>query len=347
MCSDSAIQQIPAQLGYRWPAEWEPQASVWLSWPRNPATWPGHFDPVPAEFAQFVRVIAEYELVNILAGGREVMEQARSLVGDLKNVVLHDVPTNDSWCRDHGPTFLSRGEQAALVDWEYNAWGGKYPPFDLDNQVPRLIAEITGRRRFVPGIILEGGAIDGNGEGAILTTESCLLNPNRNPPLSREQVGQYLRDYLSAKQVLWLRGGEIAGDDTDGHIDQIARFVGPSTVVVSTCDDPSDDNYGPTQQNLIELQNLRLNDGRALEIIPLPLPRPLFCDGQRLPAGYCNFLIINGAVIVPQFGDPADDAAIHTLQPLFPGRDIRGCPSLNLIWGLGSFHCLSQQEPLP
>lgn len=347
--------QTPAQLGYRWPAEWEPQASVWLSWPRNPATWPGHFEPVPAEFAQFVRVIAEYEPVNILAGGRDVMKQARTMVGTLKDVTLHDVRTNDSWCRDHGPTFLSHSPSRplspslppALVDWEYNAWGGKYPPFDLDNQVPRRIAEITGRRRFVPGIILEGGAIDGNGEGAILTTESCLLNPNRNPHLSREQVEQYLRDYLSASQVLWLRGGEIAGDDTDGHIDQIARFVSPTRVVVSLCDDTSDENYEPTQQNLIELQDLRLQDGRTLDIIPLPLPRPLFCDGQRLPAGYCNFLIIKGAVIVPQFGDPADEEAIRTLQPLFPGRDIRGCPSLNLIWGLGSFHCLSQQEPLP
>ena len=347
--------ETPAQLGYRWPAEWEPQASVWLSWPRNPATWPGHFEPVPKEFAQFVRLVAEYEPVNILAGGDEILKQARSLVGDLKNVTLHGVPTNDSWCRDHGPTFLSRSPTPplspslppALVDWEYNAWGGKYPPFDLDNQVPRRIAEVTGRRRFVPGIVLEGGAIDGNGEGVILTTESCLLNPNRNPHLSREQVEQYLRDYLGSKQVLWLSGGEIAGDDTDGHIDQIARFVGPSTVVVSTCDDPSDDNYGPTQQNLIELQNLRLHDGRSLEIVPLPLPRPLFCDGQRLPAGYCNFLIINGAVIVPQFGDPADDVAIRTLKQMFPVRDVHGCPSLNLIWGLGSFHCLSQQEPMP
>jgi agmatine deiminase len=373
------MNETPATLGYRWPAEWEPQASVWLSWPRNPATWPGHFEPVPGEFAQFVRLIAEYEPVNILAGGVEVMAQAEALVGDVPNVTLHDIPTNDAWCRDHGPTFLSRsltpsGTSAAsddhlsgnpkatssaaqiphgvrdllpaLVDWQYNAWGGKYPPFDLDNQVPARIAAVQSRRVFTPGIILEGGAIEGNGRGTILTTASCLLNPNRNPQLSRDDMERYLRDYLGAKKVLWLAGGEIAGDDTDGHIDQIARFVSPTTVVCSLCEDPEDENYGPTQQNFVELQQMTDQDGQPLDVIPLRLPRPLFCDGQRLPAGYANFLIVNGAVIVPQFGDAADDEALRTLAPLFPDRDVRGCPSLHLIWGLGSFHCLSQQEPL-
>lgn len=366
------MNETPAQLGYRWPAEWEPQASVWLSWPQNPATWPGHFEPVPGEFAQFVRMIAEYEPVNVLAGGADVMAQAQALVGDLGNVTLHDIPTNDAWCRDHGPTFLSQSPDqwsgfstsdgrfagadpvgstprpmvGALIDWHYNAWGGKYPPFDLDNQVPWQIAQIQDRRVFTPGIVMEGGAIEGNGRGTILTTESCLLNPNRNPNLSREDVERYLRDYLGAKKVLWLAGGEIAGDDTDGHIDQIARFVNPTKVVCAVCDDPADENYGPTQQNLVELQAMSDQDDQPLDIIPLKLPRPLFCDGQRLPAGYANFLIVNGAVIVPQFGDPADDEALRTLAPLFPDRDVRGCPSLHLIWGLGSFHCLSQQEPV-
>jgi len=352
----AAPDQTPAALGYRWPAEWEPQASIWLAWPRNPNTWPGHFEPVPTEFAQFVRLIAEYEPVNILAGGSEVMAQARSLVGNLKNVFLQDIPTNDSWCRDHGPTFLSSNPKSqisnhklpppALIDWGYNAWGGKYPPFDLDNEVPKKIAELQNRRRFEPGIILEGGAIDGNGDGCILTTKSCLLNPNRNPQLDQPGIESYLRDYLGVEKILWLTGGEIAGDDTDGHIDQIARFVNPNTIVVSTCDEKTDDNYEPTQQNVRELKQLTNQHGRPFEIIPLPLPRPLFCDDQRLPAGYCNFLIANGVVIIPQFGDPADEAAIKALQPLFPDRDVRGCPSLALVWGLGSFHCLSQQEPL-
>lgn len=340
----------PAELGYRWAAEWERQASVWLSWPRNPKTWPGYFEPVPEEFAQFVRLLAEYETVNILAGGKEVLEQAKALVGSERNVVLHDIATNDAWCRDHGPTFLSSANKSlppALVNWEYNAWGGKYPPFDLDNQVPDRIARVQGRQMFTPGIVLEGGAIDGNGHGSVLTTKSCLLNPNRNPTLNQVQTEQYLRDYLGSRKVLWLTGGEIAGDDTDGHIDQIARFVNPTTVVVAVCEDAADENYEPTQQNWRELQALSDQDGRKLELIPLRLPGPLFCDDQRLPAGYANFLIANGVVVVPAFGDPADAEAIKTLQALFPGRDVRSCPSRNLVWGLGSFHCLSQQEPLP
>ncbi|QDU30759.1 Agmatine deiminase [Anatilimnocola aggregata] len=348
MPAETAPAQTPASLGYRWPAEWERQASVWLSWPRNPATWPDKFEPVPAEFAQFVRTIARYEPVNILAGGSEILAQAKSLVGDLPNVTIHDIATNDAWCRDHGPIFLSgpKGTQPALVDWEYNAWGGKYPPFDKDNLVPKIIGKLQGRKVFTPGIILEGGAIEGNGEGLLITTESCLLNPNRNPHLSREQVERYLADYLAIKKVLWLTGGEMAGDDTDGHIDQIARFINPRTIVVCVCDDPTDDNYGPTQQNLVELQNLTDLEGRPFEVVRLPLPKPLFVDDQRLPAGYGNFLIVNDAVIVPQFGDPADATAIGILQDLMPKHQVVGSPSLDLVWGLGSFHCLSQQEPL-
>lgn len=358
---------LPANLGYRWPAEWERHASTWLSWPKNPATWPDHFESVPAEFATFVRTLAQFEPVNILAGGQAVMQQARELVGDVPHVTLHDIETNDAWCRDHGPTFLqsrpplggappsSVGRQEwhatesrptlALVDWEYNAWGGKYPPFDKDNQVPRKIAELQGGRLFAPGIILEGGAIDGNGLGTVLTTKSCLLNPNRNPQLSQADVERYLRDYLGVSKVLWLTGGEIAGDDTDGHIDQIARFVSPRTVVVSVCDDPKDDNYAPTRLNWNELCNMTDQDGQPLSLVPLPLPAAKFVDGQRLPAGYCNFVFANGGVVVPQFEDAADAQAIKILQELLPDRRVVGSPSLNLIWGLGSFHCLSQQEP--
>ena len=347
--------ELPVRLGYRWPAEWEPHASTWLSWPKNPATWPDHFEPVPGEFTQFVRTLALFERVNILAGGQAVMKQARALVGDVPNVTLHDIETNDAWCRDHGPTFLARGqgsgvrspgiEQKALVDWEYNAWGGKYPPFDKDNEVPRKIAELQGRLRFTPGIILEGGAIDGNGLGTVMTTKSCLLNPNRNPQLSQPDVERYLRDYLGASKVLWLTGGEIAGDDTDGHIDQIARFVGPRTVVVSMSEDGADENYAPSRLNWNELARMTDQDGQPLLLVPLPLPAAKFVDGQRLPAGYCNFVFANGGVVVPQFDDAADAKAIKILQELLPDRRVVGSPSLNLIWGLGSFHCLSQQEP--
>ena len=344
----SAVSSFPAALGYRWPAEWEPQTAVWLSWPRNPETWPGKFEPVPAEFAQFVRAIAEFELVHILAGGN-VLPQARQLVGDVKNIFLHDVATNDSWCRDHGPSFLQgAGLPPALVDWEYNAWGGKYPPFDLDNLVPQRIAEITGRRRFAAGIVMEGGALETNGLGTILTTKSCLLNPNRNANLGREEVERYLRDYLSCRNVLWLTGGEVSGDDTNGHIDQLARFVGPRTVVCAVVEDPSDENYAPTQQNLLELRQMRDEQGQPLEVVPLPLPGPLFYGDQRLPTSYCNFLIVNDAVLMPQFGDyAADDRACGILRELMPERVVRGLPSLDLVWGLGSFHCLSQQECVP
>jgi agmatine deiminase len=343
------LSTTPAALGYRWAAEWEPQASVWLSWPRNPKTWPGHFESVPEEFAQFVRLLAEYEMVNVLAGGREVMDQARALVGGIRNVVLHDIATNDAWCRDHGPTFLSSVDRAlppALLDWQYNAWGGKYPPFDLDNAVPQRIGSLQGRRVFSPGIVLEGGAIEGNGRGCVLTTESCLLNANRNVGMTKERAESYLRDYLGAQKILWLTGGEIVGDDTDGHIDQIARFVDERTVVVSVCEDVGDENYGPSQQNLGELRGLTDQDGQPLDIVPLKLPEPLFCDEQRLPGSYANFLIANGVVNVPAFGVEADAEAVATLAPLFPGRDVRPCPSRKLAWGLGSFHCLSQQEPM-
>jgi len=230
---------LPASLGYRFPAEWEPHAATWLSWPHNPDTWPGKFEPVPAVWAELVQLIAPHESVHILAGGEAVMAQARAMVGEVPNVRLHDIATNDCWMRDHGPMFLVGKSAAgqnlppALVDWEYNAWGGKYPPFDLDNAVPGKLAELLGYRRWTPGIVLEGGAVDSNGRGTILTTESCLLNPNRNGPVSRESIEQYLRDYCGARKVLWLPAGHMAGDDTDGHVDQLARFVGPRTVVAS------------------------------------------------------------------------------------------------------------------
>ena len=339
--------KTPAELGYRWPAEWEPHLATWVSWPHNRNSWPGHFEPVPEEFAAFVRALARFEPeVHILAGKPDVFAEATRLVGAISNVTIHDLPTNDAWCRDHGPTFLAgNGLPPALVDWEYNAWGGKYA-FDLDNLVPGKIAAFRGRKKFTPGVILEGGAIDGNGRGTILTTEMCLLNPNRNPNLDRAGIERYLRDYLGAKKVLWLSGGEIEGDDTDGHIDQLARFVDPTTIVAASCDDPSDANYEPCLANLEQLRAMTDQDDRPLKIVELPLPPPLYVDDQRLPAGYCNFLIVNGAVIVPQFEVPdADRRALEILQPLFPGREVIGSPSRNLIWGLGSFHCSSQQEP--
>jgi agmatine deiminase len=339
--------ETPAQLNYRMPAEWEPHEATWLAWPHNRNSWPGKFEPIPAVWAELVRTLAEHEHVHISAGGEAVMAEARRLVGDVPNVTLHDIVTNDAWARDHGPTFLAgpAGSQPALVDWEYNAWGGKYPPFDADNRVPQQIAAIQGRRRFAPGIILEGGAIDPNGQGTLLTTEQCLLNPNRNPQLSKSEVERYLSDYLAARHVVWLEEG-IVGDDTDGHIDELARFVSPTTVVAALEANSDDENYRALKQNFERLKRSTDQDNRPLEVIPLPMPRPLYYDGQRLPASYANFYIANGLVVVPQYDDPADEQVVGLLRELFPDRQVKGLRAVDLAWGLGAFHCITQQQPV-
>ena len=339
--------QTPAELGYRWPAEWEPHAATWLAWPKNRDTWPGKFETIPPLFASFVRTLADFEPVHVLAGGEAVRSEAERTLGDLDHVVLHAIATNDAWTRDHGPTFLvGPGEQPpALVDWQYNAWGGKYPPYDQDNAVPSQIATKLGRRRFAPPFVLEGGAIDGNGRGTILTTESCLLNPNRNPAATHASVERYLADYLGARNVLWLKGGGVSGDDTDGHVDQLARFVNATTVVVAVEEDPDDENFAALAKNFEQLKSMTDQEGRLLEVVPLPLPRPLYYRSRRLPASYLNFYIANGVVVAPVFDDPADEIALETLARFFPDRQVLGLLAVDLVWGLGAFHCLSQQEP--
>jgi agmatine deiminase len=339
--------KTPRSVGYRMPAEWEPHAATWLAWPHKLESWPGKFEPIPPLYAELVKTLARFEHVNILAGAPLVMEQAQSLVGNVPNVTLWDIPTNDSWIRDHGPTFLvgPPHEPPALIDWGYNAWGGKYPPFDLDDAVPLHIGRRQGRRIFEPGIILEGGAIEVNGKGTLLTTEQCLLNPNRNPQLSQAEVERYLREYLNVANVLWLGRG-IEGDDTDGHIDELARFVNATTVVAPLEENTGDPNYEPLRENFNRLKLMRDQDGRPLEIVPLPIPQPMFHEGQRLPASYCNFYIANGVVIAPVFEDPADARTLDLLRSLFPGREVIGLAARDLAWGLGAFHCITQQEPV-
>lgn len=337
---------LPAARGYRAPAEWEPHAATWLAWPRNVDSWPGNFEPIPGVWAALVRTLARHEPVHINAGRPEVLAEARQMVGGLANVTLHDVPTNDAWCRDHGPMFLvgPAGSRPLLVDWGYNAWGGKYPPFDFDDAVPRHVAEYLGYERVEPGIILEGGAVDFNGLGTVLTTEQCLLNPNRNPHLDRPAIERYLRDYAAARHVVWLGEG-IVGDDTDGHIDELARFVAPRVVVAARERDPADANHAPLEDNWRRLELARDEEGRPLELIPLWMPEPVEYQGQRLPASYCNFYIANGVVVVPQFGVPADAAALATLRPQFPDREVVGLPARELIWGLGAYHCITHEQP--
>ena len=344
---EKPVDFTPAAAGYRWPAEWEPHAATWVAWPHNRHTWPGRFERIPPVFAGLVRTIAQSEPVKILAGGKQIRTLAESFVGDLTNVTLLDIGTDDAWCRDNGPTFLVAPPEStlALVDWQYNAWGGKYPPFDLDNRVPWQIAEHMNCRRFQADLVLEGGAIEGNGLGTILTTESCLLNPNRNPGFAHRDVEQFLSDYLGATSVVWLPRGELAGDDTDGHVDQLARFIDPSTVVVAVAQNRLDENFEPLQENVNFLQRARDQDGNPLRVVPLPLPAPKFLQSRRLPASYCNFYIANDLVVVPQFEDPADEQALRILEQLFPQRIVSGLPALELVWGLGAFHCLTQQEP--
>ena len=335
----------PAELGYRMPAEWEPHAATWLAWPHKLATWPGKFEPIPPLFARLVRTLATVEHVNVLAGGHPAA-QARVLLAGVPNVTIHDIPTDDAWVRDSGPTFLvgSPGSSPALVDWDFNAWGGKYRPYDHDDMLGRLIARRLGRVCYRPGIVLEGGAIDVDGRGTLLTTEQCLLNPNRNPHCSRTEIEHYLHDYLAVKKVLWLAGG-IVGDDTDGHVDELARFVAPRTVVAASEDDPHDVNYAALEDNMRRLRSFTDVDDRPLEVVPLAMPRPVVHNGQRLPASYCNFYLANGLAIVPQFDDPADSRAVDTLTRLLPGRRIVPLPARDLVWGLGAFHCITQQEP--
>ena len=341
-----------ADQGFHMPAEWEPHRGTWLSWPHKEASWPGKFAGVPAIFARMVRLLADREEVHINIAGPEMEAEVRSLLtdegADTGNVFFHYHPTNDAWCRDHGPIFVQRsldgvGEQA-ILDWGYNAWGGKYPPYDLDDVIPTRVAEEYGIPVYHPDMILEGGSIDVNGRGTLLTTEACLLNPNRNPQLGREEIEARLRAYLGVSNILWLGDG-IAGDDTDGHVDDLTRFVGPTTVVTVVEENPADENYAALQENLERLRGMRDQDGRPLTVETLPMPRPVHHDGQRLPASYANFYIANGLVLLPAYDPACDEEAQATLARLFPGRDVVGIDCTDLVWGLGAFHCVTQQWP--
>jgi agmatine deiminase len=301
---------------------------------------------IPAVFAGLVRSIAQFEAVRIFARRGAVRQQAEQLVGDLDNVTLWNIDTNDAWVRDHGPMFLTGSSlPKAVVDWGYNAWGEKYPPFDKDDAVPRLIAERCQLPRFDPQMILEGGSVDGNGAGCLLTTASCLLHPRRNSRLACADIEQRLNHFCCARKVVWLSGGDFAGDDTDGHVDQLARFVAPHRVVAAACDNPHDENFAVLSQLHAELSRATDADGQPLEVVSLPIPGPKYQQGHRLPASYCNFYIVNGGLLVPTFNDPADETACRTLSRLFPDRRVVPVPALDLVWGLGACHCLTQQEP--
>lgn len=342
----------PGAAGYRMPAEWEPHAATWLAWPHKRESWPGKFEPVPAVFARMIREIVEGEAVHLLVRDGAMEEEARAVLrqhrADAAGVHFHHFPTNDSWIRDFGPIFLTHPTATPRVlatKWGYNSWGEKYPPHDLDNRIPHLAAGHLGVPLVEGGMILEGGSIDVNGAGLLLTTRACLLNPNRNPRLGREDIERRLRDYLGVKEVLWLGDG-IVGDDTDGHVDDITRFTGRNTIVTVVEEDEGDENFVPLRENLEELHGMKNLEGTAFDIVTLPMPDPVYFEGDRLPASYANFYITNAAVLVPTYDCPAKDArAVGILQELFTDRHVIGIRSTDLVLGLGSFHCLSQQQP--
>jgi agmatine deiminase len=347
--------KIPATLGYRMPAEWEPHAATWLSWPRREGiSFPDSFDRVlPALRAMVAALVdngqsgsdSEPVCINVINGAHEAEARAVLDVLPQECITYYEIPTNEPWCRDHGPIFLTRNvdPKLAVVDWDYNAWGNKYPPSDLDEVVPTRVAEILKAPVFYPRMILEGGSIEVNGAGALLTTESCLLNKNRNPNFDRTEIEQRLRDFLGVRQILWLGDG-IGGDDTDGHVDDLARFVSETKIVTVVEENSDDANYKPLQENLERLREMKIN-GRKIDIVTLPMPKKIVREDLRLPASYANFYIANSCVLVPTFADPADERALSILRDCFPNRRVIGIDCRELIWGLGTFHCLTQQQP--
>jgi agmatine deiminase len=348
------------EFGYRMPAEWEPHEATWLAWPHNAEDWPGKSQAIPWVYAEIVRLLSARERVHILVNDAKAEQRAQSILeragATLERVSFHRWPSNRVWTRDSGPIFVRDAVgRVAITDWQFNGWA-KYPDWELDDQVPRRVAELLGLPAWQPAIetqnganqrlVLEGGSIDTNGAGVLLTTEECLLSEvqRRNPGVGREQLERVFHDFLGIDQVIWLGRG-IAGDDTHGHVDDISRFVGAETIVTVVEPDRQDANHEPLAENLRRLKAARMRGGKQFTLVELPLPRPVIFRGQRLPASYANFYIANGLVLAPTFNDPNDRVALSILADFFPGRDVVGIHSVDLVWGLGTLHCMTQQQP--
>jgi agmatine deiminase len=355
-----APDSSPRALGYRMPAEWEPHEATWLAWPHNPEDWPGKFASIPWLYAEIVRLLAARERVHLIVENAAAEKRVRSMLkragAELDKVDFHPWPTDRGWTRDSGPIFVRNAEGGvALTNWQFNGWA-KYHDWRLDDQLPGRVTELLERPCWQPSIqhedgtqrriVLEGGSIDVNGAGLMLTTEECLLSQvqQRNPGIGREQLVQSFSDYLGIDQVLWMNRG-IAGDDTHGHVDDITRFAGVDTIVTAIECNKKDRNHEPLAENLARLKAARTPQGKPFSIVELPMPRPVVFRGQRLPASYANFYIANGVVLVPTFHDPNDRTALNILAEVFPGRDVIGVYSVDLIWGLGALHCMTQQQP--
>ena len=339
--------RTPAELGYRMPAEWRPHRATWLAWPKDPLTWPDRVPQVEEIFLRMIAALSTREMVCLLVEDREVEQSIRRRCNfpGVENVRFHPISTVDSWIRDYGPNFIIRGEsELAYNDWIFNAWGDKYEELKKDDSIPRRLEGVLKVPRFEPGIVLEGGSIEVNGAGVVMTTEQCLLNPNRNPQLDRSGIEGYLKDYLGVEKVLWLGEG-IAGDDTDGHIDDLARFVSPTAIVCAIEDDPTDANYEILQDNYRRLRHATDARGHKYEIVTLPMPGFVGGREERLPASYANFYIANNTVLLPIFGHPNDARAAETLQKLFTDRKVVPIHCEPLLWGMGTIHCVTQQQP--
>ncbi|MDF0694084.1 agmatine deiminase family protein [Aquirufa ecclesiirivi] len=341
----------PKERGFFFPAEWHPHEATWITFPHNDHSWQGDkLSNMYPEYFALIKAISQGEKVKINVNHEAlkdfILGELLTYKIDPQQVELFIRPTNDAWCRDHGPAFLIKNDSSErlLIDWGYNAWGGKYPPFDADDQIPQAIAQDLGIEFQSPGIIMEGGSVEFNGKGTVLTSRSCLLNPNRNPHLNQAQIENYLKAYYGVDQVLWVSDG-IVGDDTDGHIDDTVRFVNENTVITMVEPNVEDENHAVLAQNLSELKEMRLLDGSPLNIIEIPMPEAVVIDDFRAPGSYANFYICNAAVIVPIFDCPQDALALDILSQLFTDRPLIGLSAREIIWGQGSFHCLTQQEP--
>lgn len=341
----------------RMPAEWERQEAIWLAWPHQRNDWPGKFATIPWVYAEIIRHISKHQLVKLIVRDSTMEELVGELLtlahANLDNVSFYQIATNRVWVRDSGPTFVKKGKQKLALNWRFNAWA-KYSNWRLDNKVPDQIIESEGLTAIRPlhndrHVVLEGGAIDVNGAGVLLTTEECLLSQDvqcRNPGFDKQDYEKIFAEYLGIDQVIWLSHG-IVGDDTHGHVDDITRFVGPDRVVTAIESNRRDENFSILQKNLKRLKSVRLGgkDGKPLEIIGLPMPAPLYFEETRVPASYANFLVCNRVVLVPTFNDPNDRVALSVLASCFPDREVIGIHAVDLVWGFGTLHCLSQQEP--
>jgi agmatine deiminase len=351
MTKTSSSQVTPRSLGYSMPAEWMPHRATWLAWPHNCDTWPAQLETVREVWVLMIQTLALNEQVVLLVNDehtqQDVALRLKNVGAVMKNISILQIPTVDVWVRDYGPTFITRGSSEnplALNDWIFNGWGKKYQSYEDDDRVAKDMASVLQVPVFNHAVVLEGGSIEVNGAGTCLTSEQCLLNRNRNPDMSRGEIERFLKNALGVSHLIWLGEGLI-GDDTDGHIDDIARFVDPTTVVCVLETNPKDENYAPLRENYERLKGARDQDGHTLSVVTLPCPAAVDYEGSRLPASYANFYIANEVVLVPLFDDPNDGKALGMLQELFPERRVVGLPCKALVAGLGAIHCVTQQEP--